>query len=248
MIYNFDELSFQVLSINRFTHEPGFFSVAPRPFSALSLRLSGSGDFQVGALHFTSRPGDILFIPQGTGYKVEYSPSESIVIHLADCNYTASENITSPGSGIFLSKFEELESYWGTFHSHNGAKAMIYNILQRISESKSVPESDMDFLKCVSFIDENFSNPDIDIAQICAECFISESGLRRKFHAYYGMSPKRYLLKLRLGKAIDLLTSGAFSVKAVSEMCGFSDEKYFSRAVKSKYGQPPSTFKNCKNG
>ena len=48
MIYNFDNLSFQILTVDRFFHQKGFFEVNTRPYAALSFRVSGTGDFEIG--------------------------------------------------------------------------------------------------------------------------------------------------------------------------------------------------------
>ena len=47
-------------------------------------------------------------------------------------------------------------------------------------------------------------------------------------------------MKQRLDKAIDLLAAGGHSVADIAAMCGFNDEKYFSRIVKERYGKAPS--------
>ena len=57
MIYNFDELTFQILTIDPYTHEKGVFNVKARPYAAFSLRLSGTGSFEVAGKRFVTSPG-----------------------------------------------------------------------------------------------------------------------------------------------------------------------------------------------
>ena len=59
MIYNFDNLSFEVLSIFRFQHMDGYFFVKPRPYAALAIRLNGSGEFNIAG---SSIPFSFIFI------------------------------------------------------------------------------------------------------------------------------------------------------------------------------------------
>ena len=68
MIYNFEQLSFQILTIERFFHEEGFFDVKARPYAALSLRVNGSDAFKIGDKNFFVKPGDVLFIPVNIPY------------------------------------------------------------------------------------------------------------------------------------------------------------------------------------
>ena len=91
MIYNFDNLSFQILTVDRFVHQVGFFEVKARPYAALSFRVEGTGDFKVGQKSFRVIPGDVLFLPANMPYQVEYSISESIVANLSDCPYSEAE-------------------------------------------------------------------------------------------------------------------------------------------------------------
>ena len=86
MLYNFDDLLFQILTIDRFFHKEGSFSVKARPYAALSFRESGTGIFKIGNKSLHTKPGDVLFIPRGTPYEVEYSTSESIVVNMDFCN------------------------------------------------------------------------------------------------------------------------------------------------------------------
>ena len=242
MIYSFDELSFQILTIKKVAHEDGFFKVKARPFSALAFRIKGEGVFEVEDKKIYSRAGDILYLPNNMDYKVDYSGSEIIVVHLVNCNYGVAENINTDNYNFFYACFSELVQYWDNTRLVNGVKARIYKILQILSEKEKLLSEDKFFNNCVDYINKNFTDPSLKISMVCKNHFISESGLRRRFSTYMKMSPKEYLLKLRVDKAVNMLTDGKNSVKEVAEMCGFSDEKYFSRVIKNKYKIPPSLF------
>ena len=71
MLYGFDELEFQILTVSRFVHKAGIFEVKARPFAAFSLRVSGEARFEVEGRGFRSDAGDVLFLPADTPYKVE---------------------------------------------------------------------------------------------------------------------------------------------------------------------------------
>ncbi|MBO5370256.1 MAG: helix-turn-helix transcriptional regulator [Clostridia bacterium] len=242
MIYDFDSLNFEIMTIKRVCHEAGFFSVEGRPFAALAFRSGGSGNFEVDGREFTSKDADILFLPENVSYKVKYSSCEIIVVHFTKCNYKKTENISIENPRYIKEEFEKLLYDWDTKRSINKAKSSIYKILHRIETEKNAATDDPTFKICLDYINENFTNPEFDIPQICKIAGISQSGLLRSFHNHINMSPKKYLTNLRTEYAADLLISGQYSVKEVSEMCGFKDEKYFSRIIKQKYNQPPSAF------
>ena len=242
MVFNFDDISFQILTIDRFHHKEGVFDVKGRPYSSLSFRVSGEGSFEIMNKRFLSQPGDVLFIPAHEPYKVQYSVGESIVVHLRDCNYCEAENINIENQSAIELRFQHLLEAWNTRHSFNQAKSEIYDIFDVIAGDKKVLVFDTAFAKCLEYIDANFCDSDMNIEKVCRLGFISASSLQRAFIKHIGLSPKQYLMKLRMNKALELLSEGVHSIKEISAMCGIEDEKYFSRAFKQKYGYPPSHY------
>jgi AraC-like DNA-binding protein len=243
MIHNFDNLSFQILTINRFIHQEGFFDVKARPYAALSFRVNGTGAFEIGNKRFLTKPGDVLFLPANTPYKVEYSVSESIVVHFDQCNYSQAENICIGNSLETGIRFHHLLEAWNQRHSVNQAKHIIYDILDKMSNDQKKSFSDTAVANCIRYIEANFCDCELDIKRVCGVGFISVSSLQRALAKCFGMSPKQYLIQLRMNRALELLTKNELSVKEISLACGFTDEKYFSRAFKKKYGYSPSQFK-----
>ena len=244
MIYNFDDLSFQILMIDRFIHKEGFFEVSARPFSAFSFRISGSGAFEIGNKRFVTQKGDVLFLPANMPYKVEYSISESIVVHFDHCNYFEAENICLDNIATIELLFGGLLESWNAQRSVNQAKSTIYKILETIGKDKRRSLANSTFARCVRYIDTHFCESELDINTVCNIGFIRASSLQRAFNTHLGLSPKQYLLKLRMSRALELLADNKLSVKEIAFACGFKDEKYFSRAFKSKYGYPPSHIQN----
>jgi len=244
MIYNFDELSFQVLTVGRFYHQNGFFDVNARPYAALSFRVRGTGDFKIGTKHFITKPGDVLFLPANTPYKVEYSVSESIVVHFDKCNYSEVENICFENSASINLGFEHLLKAWNEQRSINRTKAIIYDILDKMATDQQESINDTVVKSCVRYMEKHYCDPKLDVETLCSMFFISVSSLQRGFANYLATSPKQYLIQLRMDRALELLTKNEISVKEISFACGFTDEKYFSRAFKRRYGYPPSQLKN----
>ena len=243
MIYNSDDLLFQILTVGLFHHDSGTYIVEPRPYSAIAFRLSGSGRFEAQGKQLESNAGDVLFLPANMGYKVEYSVSESIVVHFTDCNYGVVENFTPDNPRLIEGMFREMLSDWLEKHSVNGAKASVYRMLDSISNDKRMLKSDPAFVGCLEYLESHAFDCELNIEAVSREGFMSASGMQRAFRQHYGVSPKAYLTRLRMSRALSLLAQNRLSVKEVAEACGFSDEKYFSRAFKKAYGYPPSQIK-----
>ena len=226
-----------------FLHKKGIFEVKARPYAALSFRVNGTGAFEIGNTRLISKPGDVLFLPANTPYKVEYSVGESIVVHFEHCNYFEAENVCLENRLEIATRFQRLLEAWNQQHSVNQAKSIIYDILEKMANDQKTSISDTAVANCVCYMDEHFCDPKLDIETVCGVAFISVSSLQRAFAKYFEMSPKQYLIQLRMNRALELLTENELSVKEISFVCGFTDEKYFSRAFKKKYGYPPSLLR-----
>ena len=243
MIYNFDTLSFEILSIFPFHHNDGYFFVKPRPYAALAIRLGGCGEFNIAGNRMPFSSGDIVFLPSNMAYEVKYSDNETVVVHLINCNYSEPEIFHPENPAFFRAAFLQLLEGWNKNHSVNYAKSKIYEILEKMASEKRQDRNGGPFDACLAYMEAHFFDPDLEISKICAVGFMSQSSLQRGFHQRFGMSPKAYLSKLRINRAMELLLSQNQSVKEIAFACGFSDEKFFSRVFKKKYGFSPSQLK-----
>ena len=243
MLYNFDNLSFHVLSVMRIRHRAGFFSVKKRPFGAISYKIDGTGDFDVKGRRFSVGPKELLYIPADVDYQVNYSANDSIVIHIADCNYSEPECITLENHAAIEQLLFKMLNEWAQNHSVNQVKSGIYDMLFRISQQKSETYNAPLYL-CMEYIQQHFAEPELSVPEVCRHAFISVSTIQRMFLEHLGITPKQYIIQLRIEKALQLLIENRHSVREIATLCGFSDEKYFSRAFRQKYGYPPSQLRN----
>ena len=245
MLYGFDELSFQVLTVGRFFHKKGVFEVKERPFSVFSLRTRGTVRFEVDQKVLNSHEGEILFLPANMGYRAEYeTPGESIVVHFLDCNYTNAENFVLKNPKKAEALFQRLLTDWEERGAVNRVKSGVYEILDQIAADQRLATLTPAFAQCVRYLEEHAFDPKLRIEDACNAGFMSTSGMYRSFYACFGMSAKSYLNKLRMSRALTLLSQDDCSILEIAEACGFNDVKYFSKAFKATYGCPPSHFKH----
>jgi len=95
----------------------------------------------------------------------------------------------------------------------------------------------------IVYMNSNFDNFEITISEIAEKSFISEVYFRKIYKEVFGISPGRAILEMRIKKAKELLRSGYFSVKEVSQKSGFDNVKYFSTVFKKEVGISPSEYK-----
>ena len=70
-------------------------------------------------------------------------------------------------------------------------------------------------------------------------CSMSESGFRKMFREFTGMSPIEYRNDVRLREARIRLQSGEYNVSEIAEAVGFTNLSFFSKLYRRKYGYTP---------
>ena len=73
---------------------------------------------------------------------------------------------------------------------------------------------------------------------------LTESHFIRAFHLEFGLPPHAYHLRLRLARAVELLSYG-LSVATVAGECGFADQSHLSRKFKEVYGLTPGAWRTA---
>jgi AraC-like DNA-binding protein len=82
----------------------------------------------------------------------------------------------------------------------------------------------------------------ISMAELEAASSLSRWQLARQFRAAYGVSPYRFHLLRRLGRARELLSRGQ-SLADASLICGFADQAHLSRQFRDAYGLSPGRWR-----
>lgn len=84
----------------------------------------------------------------------------------------------------------------------------------------------------------------VTVAGVARLFYLSETTFRRRFRAAFGVSPKYYLLELRLTRARELLADSGLPVQDVAERLGFFDAAHLSSAFRRRYGLAPSSWRD----
>ncbi|HEY3377796.1 MAG TPA: helix-turn-helix transcriptional regulator [Armatimonadota bacterium] len=72
---------------------------------------------------------------------------------------------------------------------------------------------------------------------------MSPRSLLRQCTAMLGEPPIAYLLRIRLDKAAELLTTSALAITEIAECVGFRDSNYFTRQFHRRFGVPPIVYR-----
>lgn len=98
-------------------------------------------------------------------------------------------------------------------------------------------------LKLNKLIDDNLSNPDLNVKFITEQLNMSRTPLYTKVKSITGIGVGDYINKIKIEKAIYLLTQTELSMIEISEKLGFTSQGYFSTTFKQAVGLSPSRYK-----
>ncbi len=81
MLFLESDFSVKIISVVSLSWTKNNTLVAPRPFNALSFRLSGNAVFKNDGVQAETQDSDMLFMPEGVGYHLRSGAEKIIAIH-----------------------------------------------------------------------------------------------------------------------------------------------------------------------
>ena len=84
-------------------------------------------------------------------------------------------------------------------------------------------------------------NEKLTIEDLAKYCAISTTSLKNTFLKYAGVGVHSYFLKMKISRAINLLSEGV-NVSDIAQILGFSSQAYFSGAFKRETGLSPTKY------
>lgn len=198
--------------------------------------------------------GELFYLPKGSTYCIESIQSDGCYAINFDADLDCEPfSLELKNNEKVLKLFKESARAWktgDTFSEMTIIKSLYDIILQMAKEQqkKYVPKSqEVLILPAIEKIKHDFNKNDLSVAKLCSLCGISEVYFRRIFVNKFGVSPKEYIIDLRINYAKQLLNSKQFSVGETALLCGYSEECHFSREFKKRVGTTPKEYKHSLN-
>ena len=219
------------------------YTMTNRKSFGLSFCIDGQITYTHKGIDYVSDKDHAVILPEGEDYtlygdKTGHFPLINFTCTEPICDKITVISIKEPGS--YLKAYEQMESLFFLKGSRKKLMSLFYDILHRLS---SVDEPIYNILApSLQYIEENYCSGTVTLSLLAGLCGISEVYYRKLFTAKYNVSPKQYIIDLRIAKAKQLLSGGRLKISAVAEECGFSNQYHFSRLFKEKVGVTPSKY------
>jgi signal transduction histidine kinase/ligand-binding sensor domain-containing protein/DNA-binding response OmpR family regulator len=116
------------------------------------------------------------------------------------------------------------------------------NFITKDIGSEITSADDRFLQKLYRVMEENISNPELNIKKFCREIGMSKTNLYHKIKSLTNLSPTEFARHTRLQYAAKLLKSRKASVSEVYVLAGFNSHSYFSSCFRAVYGVSPSEY------
>lgn len=197
-----------------------------------------------------------VMMPQMNGYQLCKEIKENLNIsHIPVILLTARADSESQmlgyklGADAYLPKPFEMEMLLSVIQNQMRNREYIksrYRGNQFILSPQEATFSNADeqfMIKLNEMIDQNLSQPDLDVKFLTTQMAMSRTSLYNKIKELTGMGANDYINRRRIDKAIILLTQSDMSITEISEQVGFTYQRYFSTLFKEMKGMTPSQFR-----
>lgn len=251
---------YYMLSVGHFYCKSSYYTARqPGEYDSYLLIYVLSGRLTVTAPGFTGHAGAGDTVLLNCYDKHSYGalePTEFYYIHFDGNNSSSFVN-------------ELLRQYGNIFRTdyHSRHSAFIYDIVTKLSSQSPITESEISItihtLLCqlgtlntgtymgkypqpvndlLQILNRDYSKS-MTVADISHRLNVSEQHLSRLFKCHLGISPYKYLTKLRINTAALLLISTNMTIADITDSVGFSSESNFIKYFRSVYNTTPSKYR-----
>ena len=218
---------------------------------------AGEAIMRVGGKKTAVSPGEAIFYPPDTQQDYSYiSGGVNKWIHFS--GKLAAPLCNGKEHKITVKKLREFESALekliNAYNCVSAQKELLQNgyltvIIALLLENDSVEvESHLSgrISEALNYIHIN-AFTSVDFNKAAKICYMGRDRFNHVFKETTGYSPNKYLTKIRVDRAKQLLSDEGLTVKESGEIVGYTDINYFSRVFKKETGVSPRDFLKANN-
>ena len=129
-------------------------------------------------------------------------------------------------------------------HTQNPVDHIFIDVYNKFLKQKSAKKKTPNWVKELRQIIQDQVDSNLNLAEVSKSLDINPSYLSREFSKHFNnLSFGEYIRKLRIEKAIDLISQRKYTLTEIAYLTGFSDQSHFTRIFKHQTGKSPSAFR-----
>lgn len=217
-----------------------------RNFDALSFRFTSDTVIHAGTQKLELHDNSICYFPSGISYTRVSKKDQLIVVHFKAFNYRSKsiESFIPENAQKYKELFKKLLCCWENkeLAYKSECAAILNQIFSEFYRDNASICSDKKIADGVLYIQKNCLKQNFSVAEAAARSFMSVTYFRKLFKKNFGISPKKHVIETRIKYAEALILTDYYTIREISEMCGYSDFNHFSTEFKRITGVSPSRF------
>ena len=232
------------------------------PYNVLEIPTAGQCSLSIDEQEYTLKKGTIGSFTSGVPHQYKCNPEHPMehffivftgneADELIELNSFANGSVVkqnNPALVLFLAESILRAGLEKTELSHqlccHYLKALlIEQSLHTAPSNKAYPMSISRYRQCRNYIDSNFSSI-TGTAEVAKACSMTTRYMSRLFKKYNDITPREYIMRLKLNKAASVLLTSSNTIYEVAAMVGFSDPYHFSRNFKNFHGISPQNYRD----
>ena len=243
----------KLLVVSRIKRKNSRINTTDKNCFVISCRIKGKSLFLYNNKTTSVKPGDILYIPEGSDYKQETESEEVIYIHFDSYSQLPKNiKIFSPSDcGTICNLFNKCYKEYAEKEKNYQYRCMsiLYEILayMELNENDCTTVENHRLASALNFMNLHMYSVGFSIELLCRKCGISRTYFNLLFKEKFNVTPVSYINKSRIDKAKILLDSGDYRNDEISSLCGFDEIKYFYAVFKKITGMTPKEYKFKRN-
>ncbi len=230
------------------------------PYYTAEFVSDGSGELLLDGNEVHLSRGVMFFYGPGVSHKIDRIEETGLGKYFLNLTGSGAAGLFSevgflPGTVIQVATLGEVEPLFNEL-IRNGLKDTAFSsricmslaelILLKVQEN-SMPgqwrssRAYQTFRNCRTVLEEGFLRIN-SLEEASAECHVDSAYLCRLFKKFAHQSPYRYLIRLKMNRAAELLHDPSILVKEASIAVGFHDPFHFSRLFTRTFGISPVRY------
>ena len=230
------------------------------PFFVLEFVAEGSGTVELAGRHYRLRAGMSYSYGPGVSHVIRNDSARPMLKYYvafagSEAKRLLDESPLHVGRAVQVSSPKEIVELYeilqreGTSETEYGARicaALVPVLIMKITE-RAVPYAVGEsralatYHRAKHWIERHYVHLRT-VEQAAQACHIEVAYLSRLFQRFGHTTPYRFIMRLKMNRATELLVDGGMLVKEVAAKLEFADAFHFSRVFKRLYGLPPGRF------
>lgn len=222
------------------------------PTYELMYYLSGETTIEFNGKKFEMSPGNILYLPKALDNN-QYTLKVKKEINIYNIYFDTNEPLPHEGIQLQTTHDEFKSSYEKIYHTWIGKQdgyyykcmQLAYGIFDNVRkiQTRYATGRGQSYLKASEeYIASHYCDLNFDYDRLVKISGLSYSYFKKLFIDKYGCPPVKFINRLKINRACELLQAKRFSISEIATLCGYENVYYFSNVFKKQLGVSPKNY------